>query len=47
MISKSFKRILMESKNYNKPNILKIDGSMLEGGGQLFRMSIAMSYLFK
>lgn len=29
----------------NTGNILNIDGSMLEGGGQLFRTSVALGYL--
>ena len=28
-------------------NIIKIDGSMGEGGGQLFRMSIALAYIMR
>ena len=28
-------------------SLLAIDGAMLEGGGQLFRMSMALSYLLK
>ena len=38
----------MESKvthHYSKENPLKIDGSILEGGGQILRISISMSYL--
>ena len=38
----------MESKvthHYSKESPLKIDGSILEGGGQILRISISMSYL--
>ncbi len=31
----------------SKSESLIIDGAMLEGGGQLFRMTIALAYLFK
>lgn len=30
-----------------KKETVLIDGGMMEGGGQLFRMSIALSYIFK
>ena len=28
-------------------NVVRVDGSMGEGGGQLFRMSIALAYIMK
>ena len=40
----------MESKvthHYSKESPLKIDGSILEGGGQILRISISMSYLLQ
>lgn len=32
-----FKRVFMETKNYKQPQFLTIDGSMLEGGGQVIQ----------
>ena len=34
---------MVEKKN----EVVIIDGGMLEGGGQLFRMSVALAYIFK
>jgi RNA 3'-terminal phosphate cyclase (ATP) len=38
---------MVESTGGHSAVPVKIDGGMLEGGGQLFRMSIALSYLLR
>ena len=36
---------MVESKPKQKMKVVSVDGSMIEGGGQLFRMSVALTYL--